>query len=320
MNIHHDEEEAEDDDYADYEDIRNNNNKNTTATSAASSDIRYDFKTYGFVSKFAKAPAIASSSHNEARSRNNNNNIFNGFHDFNAVPRANGEDVGYPYGEKIINEKQPIATDFMFSEQQQQQENNNRHLNNQTQSHYQSPGTLPRKLNNQHVNLYNNNFNQPKFEKIGNRMEPDFANRPLPQTPPTPSSQPSPLVARQRPAAAPRAVCPTPPLCRANRKGPFIFGVDNNISSNSSPAASPLLDQHQHQQRRAPVIEQWKYSEGCNVNRNNSPDLLPNPATIATEIRRREAFQRTQNSVQVKLICFDILIRKCHLQYCSGVG
>lgn len=311
MNPHlaHDDEEDEDDDYADYEDIhKNNNNNNNKNTPTATSDIRCDFKSYGFVQKFTKAPSMPSSSHNENKAVavvapvNHQQQSYNGFHDFNAIPRANGgEDVGYPYGEKIINEKQPIGN---------------------------SAGTLSRKLlllNNQHVNLYNNNFNQPK---IGNRSEPDFANRPLPQTPTnTGSAAASPLLARQRPSA-PRAVCPTPPMCRTNRKGPFIFGVDNNnhqrsnsnSTCNSSPAGSPLLrhgaahpgQQQQQQQRRPPVIEQWKYSENNNNrNTNNSPDLLlpsiPNGARVmtassntgtATAIRRRDVFQRT-NTAQV---------------------
>lgn len=307
----HDDEEEDD---ADYEDIRNNNTSPTT--NGTSSDIRCDFKTYGFVRKFTKAPAIASSSYNE---KSRNNNIYNGFNDFNAIPRATGEDgVGYPYGEKIINEKQPIAGtfreprdgDFIFTADQQ---HNKMYLNNhlQQQSHYQHPATLPRKLNNnQHVNhLYNNHqFNHNNQQNNGGtRIEPDFANRPLPQTPTSVSATTTPLLARQRPVAgqvvgvvAPRAVCPTPPLCRANRKGPFIFGVDNqnhhhmrqnSNSSNSSPAGSPL------QRRPPPVIEQWKYSEN-----NNSPDL--------TAIRRRDVYQRTQTAaVQVRpsavCICFN---------------
>lgn len=378
MNPHlaHDDEDDDDsnDDYADYEDICNNNSNTpphpVTATTTTTSDIRCDFKTYGFVRKFTKAPSLASSSHNDKSNHHqqhshiqSQSHSYNGFHDFNAIPRAttNGEDSGYPmYGEKIINDKQPIGVvaavgsvttgaafrepkdaDFIFTEQQQN--NNQKYLNNHQPPHpqqaqqqlqqQQNSGTLSRKLlllNNQHVNLYNNNFNQ--LPKIGNRSEPpDFANRPLPQTPPSAHVSPL-LLARQRPAVgatvavvAPRAVCPTPPLCRTNRKGPFIFGVDNNnhsgqrsnsntSTSNSSPAGSPLLrsGQDQQQQRQPPVIEQWKYSENNNSNNLNSPDLIRVPSLIpngannvtttttagaltstTTAIRRRDVFQRT---------------------------
>lgn len=329
-NLSHDDED--DDDYADYEDIHNNVTANTATTC--------DFKTYGFVRKFAKAPAIASSSHNEIKARNNYNV---GFNDFNAVPRANGTDVGYPYGEKIINEKQPIGgcgagsfreprdMDFLFTEQRkylnnQQQQQPQQQQQQPQHSHYQTPGTLPRKLNNQHVNLYANHFNQ---QKVPNRTEPDFANRPLPQTP-TSITDASPLLARQRPTV----VCPTPPLCRDNRKGPFIFGVDGQhqqhsgtTTASSSPAGSPF-----HPRRRLPpppVIDQWKYSEtqnnnnsNCNSNNNKSPDLLhhrtinnDNTHNInstgtghTTAIRRRDVFQRTtQNTMQVReIICFNL--------------
>lgn len=257
----------EDDDDEDYEDIHNNNTLNNTS----SMNNRCDFKTYGFVRKFSKPAPMVSSSNNH--NNNHSSSIYNGFHDFNAIPRANGAEdvVGYPYGEKIINEKQPIA-------------GTNKYLNNHQslpqQQHQTYNVTLSPKLNNQHVNLYNNNFNQ---QKIGNRSEPDFTNRPLPQTPTS--------IARQRTAVVPpRAVCPTPPMCRANRKGPFIFGVDGSNSSNySSPAPSPLLS-GQPTATAAPVIDQWKYSEN---NNNNS---------LQSSFRRRDTFQRTQKEVSGEIL------------------
>lgn len=335
-----DPDDEDDDDYADYEDIPNNNNRDAQTSSSAGvgdgvvgggAGIRCDFKSYGFVRKFTKAPSIGSM-HNEKSSSassspaSNIRNIYNGFHDFNAVPRGVTRDDGYPYGEKIINEKQPINgtssafrcgepkdADFIFSDRLlvEAAAADKNYLNNQQQQQPQHGSLLSRKLNNQHVNLFsNNNFNQPKLEKIGNDAT-DYANRPLPQPPGGPGT----LLARQRPV--PRAVCPTPPLCRANRKGPFIFGVDsttlhsNCTSSSSSVQQTPTGSPSMRNATTPPthVIEHWKYSE--NMNCSNSPDLLTSSlprgsngtmiqTTTPSVTRRRDVFQRTTtNHVQV---------------------
>lgn len=359
-----DPDDQEDDDYADYEDICNNNNNNNRDVQTTNNNstntagvgggsggtgtgIRCDFKSYGFVRKFTKAPSIgsvhneksssSSSSSSSPASPSNIRNVYNGFHDFNAIPRGVTRDDGYPYGEKIINEKQPINgtgghgfrcgepkdADFIFSDRlmvdaMAAMAGDKNYLNNQQQQpQYNQHGpVLSRKLNNQHVNLFNNNnnnLNAPKLEKIGNDAT-DFANRPLPQPPVGGTGA---LMARQRPV--PRAVCPTPPLCRANRKGPFIFGVDsttlnsNCTSSSSSVQGSPLLrsatatNTHSPTPTPTPVIEQWKYSENMNCSKNNSPDLLTsslprsnNGVASTTVTRRRDVFQRTTtNHVQV---------------------
>lgn len=310
-----DADDCEDEDYADYEDIynnNNNNNKNSRAREAPTTTT----SPYGFPRNFTKAPTI---------DKSNARNIYNGFHDFNAIPRVNGID-GYPYGEKLISEQQPIGrgvrdpkdSDFKFSSgnssnngcnsSSNSSSSNQTYLNNNNQQQQQQQvlvqsqqhgPLLSRKLNNQHVNVFNNNnhFNQPKIE---NGTEPDFSNRPLPQTPTSPM-----LLARQRPV--PRAVCPTPPLCRANRKGPFIFGVDSaangsNSTSNSSiqsPHGSPLLRPGgvASTQPKSPVIDQWKYSTN-----NNSTAVAVDSVTgsaPATILRRRDVFQPT-NAVQVR--------------------
>lgn len=259
------------DDEDDYADICNNNRPPTNShiPTTAVPAANCNFKTYGFTRKFGKNISNQNSDKIVAKT-----NVYNGFNDFNSIPRVPRDD-GYPYGEKIINNNDCHLTgfrdnDFVFSDNLLHANNHKNSSRTPTPQQFRKAQPQEkRKLTNQEL-VYQNQLN-------GNcKTNEDYRCRPLPKTPTTitttqvqrrfESSPPSPPFAN----SSPKTISRTTP----HRTGPFVFGVDSSIT----PTPTTRRDNIDNQPV-AVIVDNWKYSNLDRAVHDNN--------VTATSIRRK---------------------------------